>query len=84
MSIGPENTPQQIAARDDLERAIQAYSDAISEGDLVTAWSLVIKTTVATDADATGYIPAWRGALDEHLGLLRYATLKAEGIVLAE
>jgi hypothetical protein len=66
---------------EDRLRALLQELENDDDGDLVTGFVIIVKTAVHDNAGVTGYRRYWSGPPDELLGLLRYATLRAERMV---
>lgn len=49
-----------------------------ASGDFVISYTLVMRTTVRGAPDTDAYRIVHKGSLSEQLGLLRYATVRAE------
>lgn len=66
---------------DEVLAALQA-----AEGDavLVTAYVAIVRTTVEDDVNAVAYRIYYHGSLDERLGLLEYATIRARRLVASQ
>lgn len=68
---------------DRLLDVLQEMESAAS-GDLVISYTLVMRTTVRDNPDADAYRMIHKGPLSEQIGLLRYATVRAENGVLGD
>lgn len=66
---------------DERIRAFLQELEAEEGDDLITGFVLITKRAIADDPDVTGYQLHCLGSIDEQIGLLRYATVKAEAAV---
>lgn len=60
---------------------VRAVLQELEGSDVIVSYVLIAKLALLEDAESTGYRTYYEGTLDERIGLLRYATIRAERLV---